>query len=252
MSGVDLIEAVRDQDALDGNDGLVEPCWTHPGCLTVDNDPAGQGPFPFGRRQLLVAGRADVVILPVEQWEGVLGLVAFGLDRDQLVLAGGGAGLADVVVDDRLTGLIEEAAGRQLAGIGAVALDEEVADAKEVVHHGPVISLADRDVGLVLVVLQVGVELTEVLVLQGIIGIDVVQARGQVVIEGRSRDDLVLTDRRHPVGRSPAQPLVEPAVTVGGDRLVLPPGQHLVGEVPLVGEGGVDGVETGVEQDDCQ
>lgn len=195
---------------------------------------------------------ADVAILPVEQREGVVGLVTLGLDRDQLVLASGGAGLADVVVDDRLAGLIEEVAGRKLSRVDPVALDKEVADTKEVIHHGPIVGLTDRDVGLVLVVLQVGVELAEVLVLQGVVGIDVVQARGQVVIKVRPGDDLVLADGRNPVARGPAQPLVQSPVTIGRDGLVLAPGEHLVGEVSLVREGGVDGVEAGVEEDDHQ
>ncbi len=78
------------------------------------------------------------------------------------------------------------------------------------------------------------------------------QARGQVVIEVGPVNNLVLTDGRNPVGRRPAEPGIEPAVAIGRDRLVFAPTEHLVGEVPLVGKSGVDGVETGVEQDDCQ
>lgn len=84
--------------------------------------------------------------------------------------------MANIVVDDRLASLVEKVAGREFGGVDAVALHEEVANAEEVVHHGPVVGLADRDVSLVLVILQAGVELTEVLVLQGVIGIDIVQA----------------------------------------------------------------------------
>ena len=252
LGGIDRVEAVGDQGALERDHGPVELGGPHPRRRPVHHDPAGQGPFLFRRRQLLVAGVANVAVLPVKQREGIVGLVAFGLDRNQLVLAGGGAGLADVVVDDRLAGLIEEVARRKLSRVGPVALDKEIADPEEVVHYGPVISLADRNISLVLVVLQAGIELAEVLVLQGVVGIDIVQARGQVVIEVGPRNDLVLADGRNPVARGPAQSLVQPPVTVGRDGLVFAPGEHLVSEVPFIWKGGVDGVETGIEEDDRQ
>ena len=66
LGGIDRVEAVGDQGALERDHGPVELGGPHPRRRPVHHDPAGQGPLLFRRRQLLVAGVADVAILPVE------------------------------------------------------------------------------------------------------------------------------------------------------------------------------------------
>ncbi len=164
LGRVNLVETVGNQNALQ-RDRPGHRDRLHPRGPARYQDPGRQGPFLFARRELAVLAVADVVILPVDQREGVFSLVAQRLDWNQLFFAGSGAGLVDVVVNDRLTGLIQKVAGWQLGSVETVALNKEVANAKEIVHDCPVISLTNRDVGLVLVVLQAGVKLTEILVL---------------------------------------------------------------------------------------
>ena len=111
-------------------------------------------------------------------------------------------GLTAIIVDNRVRGLIHEVAGRDFRCVLAVTLHEEVLYTKEVVHDAPIIGLADGDVRLVLVVLQAGVELAQVLILQGVIGVNIIKPGRKVIIEVWPKvvgtpaaiDDLVLTD----------------------------------------------------------
>lgn len=49
LGGVDRVEAVGDQGALDWNHGLMELGRPHPRRRPVHHDPAGQGPLLFRR-----------------------------------------------------------------------------------------------------------------------------------------------------------------------------------------------------------
>ena len=97
--------------------------------------------------------------------------------------------------------------------------------------------------------MQVLTELTEVLILQRVVGINIVHASRQVIIIQDVANNVILAERRNPVGRLLTQPLFQAPVTLGGQTLVGAARQHRAGEVPVVREGSVNGVKAGVGQD---
>ena len=112
---------------------------------------------------------ADVGILPIKQRKGIIRPIAISRGWNQLCLIGRVGRLPDVIVDFGFGSSIKEIAAWNFIGVLAVALHEQILDAKEIIQNGSVINLTQRDVGLILSVLQRGAELSQILVLQGVV-----------------------------------------------------------------------------------